>query len=106
MSMIVMFPPLSLSSKIDISRCIKMALFHDLVEALVGDITPMNKVSKEDKNRRESTTMEYFTNSLLGKVNGSYIPLWARYCSTVELCVLSLILGKDGDGPKALLACL
>lgn len=91
MSMIVMFPPPSLSSKIDISRCVKMALFHDLAEALVGDITPMDKVSKEEKNRRESTSMEYFTNNLLGKVKGGIagkeiLDLWNEFeeCETLE----------------------
>jgi putative hydrolase of HD superfamily len=39
----------SLSSKIKIPRCIKMALIHDLAEALVGDITPMDEVPKTEK---------------------------------------------------------
>lgn len=70
MSLIVMFAPASLSSKINITHCMKMALVHDMAEALVGDITPMDGVNREEKNRREETTMDYFTNSLLGKVNG------------------------------------
>jgi len=47
-----------------------MALVHDMAEALVGDITPVDGVAKHEKNRRESTTMDYFTKSLLGRVNG------------------------------------
>lgn len=46
-----------------------MALVHDMAEALVGDITPVDGVAKSEKNRRESTTMDYFTSSLLSKVN-------------------------------------
>jgi len=34
-------------------RCIRMALVHDLSESLVGDITPYDNVSKEEKSRRE-----------------------------------------------------
>jgi putative hydrolase of HD superfamily len=45
-----------------------MALIHNMAGALVGDITPVDGVAKHEKNRRESTTMDYFTNSL-GRVN-------------------------------------
>jgi putative hydrolase of HD superfamily len=48
----------------------KMALVHDMAEALVGDITPVDGVTKTEKNRREASTMNYFTNRLLGNVNG------------------------------------
>lgn len=47
-----------------------MALIHDMAEALVGDITPVDGVPKHEKNRRESTTMDYLTKKLLGRVNG------------------------------------
>ena len=70
MSLTTMFAPHSLSSKIHIPHYTKMALVHDMAKALVGDITPMDEVTKQEKNRREETTMDYLTNSLLGKVNG------------------------------------
>ena len=35
------------------SRCIKMALVHDMAEAIVGDITPFCGISKEEKHKRE-----------------------------------------------------
>jgi putative hydrolases of HD superfamily len=70
MSLITMFAPPSLSSQINIPHCMKMALVHDMAEALVGDITPVDGVAKDEKSRRESTTMDYFTKSLLGRVNG------------------------------------
>lgn len=61
-----------------------MALVHDMAEALVGDITPVDGVVKVEKNRRESTTMDYFTGSLLGKVNGGITgqelkDIWQEY---------------------------
>ncbi|CZT12506.1 hypothetical protein WAI453_008928 [Rhynchosporium graminicola] len=71
MSIITMLAPPSLSSKLNIPHCTKMALVHDMAEALVGDITPVDGVSKPEKNRRESTTMDYLTKSLLGKVHGA-----------------------------------
>jgi len=69
MSIITMFAPKSLSDKLDLLRCQKMALIHDMAEAIVGDITPVDNVKKPEKSRRESTTMDYLTNTLLGKVN-------------------------------------
>jgi putative hydrolase of HD superfamily len=70
MSIITMCAPKSLTDKLDIPKCIKMALIHDMAEALVGDITPVDGIVKEEKNRRESTTMEYLTQNLLGRFNG------------------------------------
>ncbi|CAG8974197.1 hypothetical protein HYALB_00007360 [Hymenoscyphus albidus] len=70
MALITMVAPASLSSKLNIPHCTKMALVHDIAEALVGDITPVDGVAKSEKNRRESTTMDYLTDKLLGRVNG------------------------------------
>ncbi|KAG0002756.1 HD domain-containing protein 2 [Modicella reniformis] len=38
---------------VDKNRCIKMAIVHDLAESLVGDITPDDGVSLEDKYTQE-----------------------------------------------------
>lgn len=84
MSLITMFAPPSLSSKLNIPRCTKMALIHDMAEALVGDITPVDGVAKHEKSRREESTMDYFVGSLLGKVNGGITgkeikDIWREY---------------------------
>jgi len=47
-----------------------MALIHDMAEALVGDITPVDGVAKPEKSRRETETMEYLCKDLLGNVYG------------------------------------
>jgi len=65
-----MLCPGSLASKIDMNRCIKMALVHDMAELLVGDITPVDGVLKSEKSRRESTTMDFLCKDLLGNVGG------------------------------------
>jgi len=90
MSLITMFAPPSLASRIDIPHCTKMALVHDMAEALVGDITPVDGVAKDEKSRRESTTMDYFVNGLLGKVNGGFTgqslkEIWQEYEDSVTL---------------------
>lgn len=70
MSILTMLAPPSLSSRLDIPRCTKMALIHDMAEALVGDITPVDGISKKEKSRREAETMDYICKRLLGKVGG------------------------------------
>jgi len=70
MSIITMLCPSSLRSRIDMNQCIKMALVHDMAELLVGDITPVDGVLKSEKSRRESTTMDFLCQELLGDVDG------------------------------------
>lgn len=84
MSIMTMLAPPALSSRLDIPRCTKMALVHDMAEALVGDLTPVDKVPKVEKSRREAETMDYLCNSLLGKVHGgengaSIREIWQEY---------------------------
>ena len=66
MSIMTMLAPPSLACRLNIPHCTKMALIHDMAEALVGDITPVDNVDKAEKSRRESTTMDYLCDSLLG----------------------------------------
>lgn len=61
-----------------------MALIHDMAEALVGDITPVDGVSKVEKSRREADTMDYMTKTLLGNVDSgtagaSMREIWQEY---------------------------
>ncbi|ETN42898.1 uncharacterized protein HMPREF1541_02056 [Cyphellophora europaea CBS 101466] len=70
MSFITMLAPPPLAARLDIPRCMKMALVHDMAEGLVGDLTPVDGVPKVEKNRREAETMDWVSQSLLGKVYG------------------------------------
>lgn len=70
MSFITMLAPPSLAARLDIPRCMKMALVHDMAEGLVGDLTPVDGVPKVEKNRREASTMDWVSQNLLGKVYG------------------------------------
>jgi putative hydrolase of HD superfamily len=84
MSLITMLAPPALSSRLDIPRCTKMALVHDMAEGLVGDLTPVDGVPKVEKSRREAETMDWVAQSLLGKVHAG-IPgqelraVWQEY---------------------------
>ncbi|KAI8073369.1 HD domain-containing protein [Gongronella butleri] len=76
-------------------KCIKMAMVHDLAEAVVGDITPHAGVSKEDKYKREHDAMLQFK-EWLGDAPGAIemVDLWLEYeqCKTPEA-----LLVKDLD---------
>lgn len=84
MSLISMFAPPSLAPRLDLPKCIKMCLVHDMAELLVGDITPVDGVAKPEKNRREAETMDFLTTGLLGGVAGGAAgaevrALWQEY---------------------------
>lgn len=86
MSIITMTAPSTLTSKINIDRCTRMALIHDMAESLVGDITPVDPIDKSEKSRRELETMQYIANHLLGSVpNGgkeagrAMLAVWQEY---------------------------
>ena len=87
MSIITMLAPPSLKARgLNVARCTQMAVVHDMAESLVGDITPQDNVAKQEKSRREETTMEFLTQKMLGnKENGmdqsgqDIMDLWSEY---------------------------
>ncbi|CAL8394771.1 unnamed protein product [Arctogadus glacialis] len=65
--------------KINKERCMKIALVHDMAESIVGDIAPMDKVSKEEKHRREKEAMTTLTDLLQGGLKNEIYGLWEEY---------------------------
>lgn len=65
---------------IDRDRCIRMALTHDLCEAIAGDFTPHCKISKEEKHRLERDAMLEIRTMLEGSpVGQELLDLWEEY---------------------------
>ena len=60
-------------------HCVKLALVHDLCEALAGDITPHCGVSKEDKHRLEQEAMTTITAHLSPELSAELNGLWLEY---------------------------
>jgi putative hydrolase of HD superfamily len=84
MSLMSLLCPPALAAKIDLAKCIKMCLVHDMAEALVGDITPVDGIAKPEKSRREAETMDYISTKLLGGVYGGMAgkeirAIWQEY---------------------------
>lgn len=67
---------------IDKFKAVKMALVHDMAEALVGDITPSCGVSEEEKNRRETEAMQLIRDTLGDNPFGVEAQqLWLEYAA-------------------------
>ncbi|KAH9435378.1 hypothetical protein MCOR02_004318 [Pyricularia oryzae] len=81
MATMAMFPPRSLRPRLDINKCIKMCLVHDMAESLVGDITPADRVPREEKIRRETLAMNHIVESLGDTISGSdeLHTLWCEF---------------------------
>ena len=66
-------------TSINRDQCIKLALVHDMAECIVGDITPFDGVSKEEKHKREKQTMEYLSSLVGEEVGKEFLQLWQEY---------------------------
>ncbi|KAL8241925.1 hypothetical protein R6Q59_012227 [Mikania micrantha] len=67
-------------------RCIKIAIVHDIVEAIVGDITPSDGVPKVEKTRLEQAALQEMCNVLGGGMRAEEIQeLWREYEDNTSL---------------------
>ncbi|KAJ0744649.1 putative HD/PDEase domain, 5'-deoxynucleotidase YfbR/HDDC2 [Helianthus annuus] len=85
-------------------KCIKMAIVHDIAEAIVGDITPSDGVPKAEKSRREKEAIDQMCKLLGGGPRAEEIhELWMEYeeNSTTEAKVV-----KDFDKIEMILQAL
>jgi len=61
-------------------RCIKIAIVHDIAEAIVGDITPSDGIPKAEKSRREQEALDEMCEVLGGGATAEEIKgLWEEY---------------------------
>lgn len=61
----------------DILKCIKMCIVHELGEVYVGDYTPFDKVTKEDKHNQEREAIKKILNSL--DFDNDFLELWEEF---------------------------
>ncbi|GLT97586.1 hypothetical protein SLE2022_151430 [Rubroshorea leprosula] len=65
---------------VDRDKCIKMAIVHDIAEAIVGDITPSDGISKAEKSRREQEALDHMCKLLGGGGRAKEVgELWMEY---------------------------
>ncbi len=72
-----------LNLDINIEHALEIAIIHDIVEAITGDIDQVlifdGKVSKEEKQRNEKEAMEKLKESLPLKLGNKVSNLWNEY---------------------------
>ena len=50
----------------DVGKMVQMTVLHDMVEAITGDIAPADKVTPDEKKRRETEALATMTSTLGG----------------------------------------
>ncbi|GAM17632.1 hypothetical protein SAMD00019534_008070 [Acytostelium subglobosum LB1] len=88
---------------IDRTKCIKMALVHDLGESIVGDFTPYDKISKEEKFKLEQDAMIKIKDTLNNESGIEIYNLWLEY---EEAKTDEALLVKDFDKFEMILQAL
>lgn len=79
----VMAMVLSDSQNLDTEKIIKMALLHDLAEAITGDFTP-DEITKADKNIVENEAMFEIFSKLPENIANKYKTIWKEYCDNTS----------------------
>lgn len=65
---------------VDRDKCIKIAIVHDIAEAIVGDITPSDGIPKAEKSRREQEALDRMCKLLGGGSIAKEVgELWMEY---------------------------
>ena len=59
-------------------RCIKLALVHDMAESIVGDLTPHDGISKEEKHNRETVSHPSWYSGVQQWWGGHTWSAWAK----------------------------
>ncbi|MDD5291328.1 MAG: HD domain-containing protein [Patescibacteria group bacterium] len=72
-----------IKANLDILKVLKIALVHDLPEAITGDIDfrliAAGKITKEEKNKLEARAMKKFKKLLPPKIGQEIYNLWLEY---------------------------
>ena len=66
-------------SRVDSTKLLKMAVTHDLCEALAGDITPFCGVNHSDKHAKEMAAMERIRSIVGDPLGEELFHLWLEY---------------------------
>lgn len=85
-------------------RCIKIAIVHDIAEAIVGDITPSDGVPKAVKSKMEQEALDEMCLVLGGGIRAEEIKeLWSEYENNSSI---EANLVKDFDKVEMILQAL
>lgn len=66
----------SQNTSLDSSRCVELALFHDVAESMIGDITPKDNIPEEEKLKKETSIFQDFAKII---EQPRLLELWYEY---------------------------
>ena len=97
-------------SDLDIAKVLKMLVLHEIGEVIIGDITPFDNVTPEEKQRIEHVAMEKVLGNLIKKEE--YLSLllefderktkeaiFARHCDKLEADIQAKVYQDSGNFP-------
>lgn len=67
------------STKVDLNKVMQLSLVHDIAECIVGDFTPYDDISVEEKHRLEENAVHYLSSLLPSKVAKNFLTLYSEY---------------------------
>ena len=62
---------------LDVLKCIKMAIIHELGEIYAGDFTPYDNITKEEKHKKEKDAIKNVLNAL--DEDNDFFELWEEF---------------------------
>lgn len=65
--------------EVNAEHALKIFLFHDLGESIVGDYTPYDAITADDKDQQEAQAFEKIFSDLKNKEE--YVGYWEEYCA-------------------------
>lgn len=102
-------------SDLDIAKVLKMLVLHEIGEVIIGDITPFDNLTPEEKQRIEHVAMEKVLGDLIKKEE--YVSLllefderktkeaiFARHCDKLEADIQAKVYQDSGDFPDVYVA--
>ena len=94
--------------ELDRNKVLSMSIVHDLGEAIVGDITPQDKIAKNTKHKLESEDILELTHS--SKIKNEIIDLWNEYegnstpeanfvkaCDKLDMALQATLYNQEND---------
>lgn len=102
-------------SDLDMTKVLKMLVLHEIGEVIIGDITPFDNVTPEEKQRIEHSAMEKVLGDLIKKEE--YLALllefderktkeaiFARHCDKLEADIQAKVYQDGGNFPDVQVA--
>ena len=74
----VMLCASELDVSVDLEKCLKMAIIHDIGETIIGDI-PYFKENNDNKERKERKSLKEIKSLINSKIGDEIFNLWDEY---------------------------